>query len=80
MLISLFLSLRENLGISIMIVDLLLYGGEWFELWSKGIAQVQRGSVFEARYSGWCCVILYVEVGAEFGLVLKGEMPKISRL
>jgi hypothetical protein len=38
MLISLFLSLCENFGISRMIVVLLFCGGEWFELWSKGIA------------------------------------------
>jgi len=36
-LISLFLSSCESLGISIMIVVLFLYGGEWFELWTKGV-------------------------------------------
>jgi hypothetical protein len=79
-LISLFLSLCESLGISIMIVVLLLYGREWFEVWSKGAARLQRGGVLEAKYSGWCCVILYVEIYAEFGLLLEGGMPEISRL
>ncbi len=52
MLISLFLSLCENLRISIMIVVLLLCGGEWFKLWSKGIVRLQRGNVLEVTYSG----------------------------
>jgi hypothetical protein len=51
-LISLFLSLCESLGISIMIVVLLLYGGEWFELWSKGVARLTGGNVLEAKDSG----------------------------
>jgi hypothetical protein len=34
---------------------------------------------WEAKYSG-CCVILYVSIDAELGLVLKGGMPQISRL
>jgi hypothetical protein len=79
-LISLFLSLCESLGISIMIVVLLLYGGEWFVVWSKGVARLQRGGVLVAKYFSWCCVILYVEIDAEFGLVLEGGMPEISRL
>jgi hypothetical protein len=47
-LLSLFLSLCESLGINIMIVVLLFYGGEWFEVWSKGVARLQRGGVLEA--------------------------------
>jgi hypothetical protein len=45
-LISLLLSLCENLGISIMIVVLLLCGGGWFELWSKGVVQLQMCGIF----------------------------------
>jgi hypothetical protein len=51
-LISLFLSLCESLEISIMIVVLLLYGGEWFELWSKGVARLAGCGVLEAKDFG----------------------------
>jgi hypothetical protein len=41
-MISLFLSLRESLGIHIMFDVLLLNGGEWCKLWSMGGMCLQR--------------------------------------
>jgi hypothetical protein len=35
LMISLFLKVCESLGMSIMFVVLLLYGGEWYRLWSE---------------------------------------------
>jgi hypothetical protein len=43
-MISLFLSLCESLGINIMFVVLFLHGGEWCELWNKGGNTTMKGT------------------------------------
>jgi len=58
-MISLFLSLCESLGISIMFVFLLLNGGEWCEHGKQ--CSYKRDTKFEAKYTScfwmdWCVV------------------------
>jgi hypothetical protein len=57
-MISLFLSLCESLGINIMFVVLLLNGGEWCVscgAWEERDYKKYAG--LKAKYSGWFCVI-----------------------
>jgi hypothetical protein len=58
MMISLFFSLGESLGINIMFVVLLLNGGEWCAscgAWEECDYKGYAG--LKAKYSGWFCVI-----------------------
>jgi len=58
--ISLLLILCESLGINIMSIVLLLNGGEWCELWSKGATrlQISRHSLEDK----WARLVLCVDV------------------
>jgi hypothetical protein len=50
-MISLFLSLCESLGISIMFIVFLLNGGKWCELWNRGSNATKKGDArFETKH------------------------------